>query len=205
MPGLQEGAQVAAAPNAPSSRLYIGTSGWSYPKGEGAWDGIFYPPKLADKDKLTFYAQYFNTVEINSSFYRPPSQFAARAWATRVPDDFRFTAKLWQKFTHPKMFEAATGQPGQVEDADFGVFAEGIAPLAQAGKLGEPQGLQDAPQTGFIQNDHMIQALSSYRPDQALDVGILPRALRSSKHFGNAKRPQSTTDLISINAIPIAD
>ena len=51
------------------SRFYIGTSGWSYPKGAGAWDGIFYPKSLADKDKLAYYAQYFNTVEINSSFY----------------------------------------------------------------------------------------------------------------------------------------
>lgn len=125
-----------AAAKAPSSILYIGTSGWSYPKGQGAWDAIFYPPRLADKDKLTFYAQYFNTVEINSSFYRPPSPYAARAWATKVPDDFRFTAKLWQKFTHPKMFEAATGRPAQVQDEDFEVFAEGIRPLAEAGKLG---------------------------------------------------------------------
>jgi uncharacterized protein YecE (DUF72 family) len=120
----------------PSSRLYIGTSGWSYPKGEGTWDGTFYPPRLADKDKLTFYAQYFNTVEINSSFYRPPNQYAAKAWASKVPDDFKFTAKLWQKFTHPKMFESATGQLWRVQDEDFGVFAEGIAPLSAAGKLG---------------------------------------------------------------------
>jgi uncharacterized protein YecE (DUF72 family) len=53
-----------------------------------------------------------------------------------VPDDFRFTAKLWQKFTHPKMFEAATGQPALVQNEDFAVFAEGIGPLAEAGKLG---------------------------------------------------------------------
>jgi uncharacterized protein YecE (DUF72 family) len=118
------------------SSLFIGACGWSYPKGNGAWDGVFYPPKLPDKDKLAFYARYFNTVEINSSFYRPPNQYAARAWAAKVPDTFRFTAKLWQKFTHPKMFEKATGQTGRVEDEDFGVFAEGIAPLADAGKLG---------------------------------------------------------------------
>ena len=117
-------------------RLFIGTSGWSYPKGAGTWDGTFYPPKMKDSDKLAFYAQYFNTVEINSTFYRPPSPYAARAWASKVPEDFRFTAKLWQKFTHPKMFEAATGQAASVQDEDFGVFAEGIGPLAEAGKLG---------------------------------------------------------------------
>src|ERR687884_116701 len=116
--------------------LYIGTSGWSYPKGEGTWDGIFYPPRLADKDKLSFFAEYFNTVEINSSFYRPPNPYAARAWATKVPDGFRFTAKLWQKFTHPKMFEAATGQSARLRHEDFDIFVEAIAPLAEAGKLG---------------------------------------------------------------------
>jgi uncharacterized protein YecE (DUF72 family) len=120
----------------PTPRLYVGTSGWSYPKGEGTWDNVFYPPKLADKDKLAFYAQYFNTVEINSSFYRPPNKFAARAWATKVPADFRFATKLWQKFTHPKMFEKATGQDWRVQDEDFDVFNEGIAPLAEAGVLG---------------------------------------------------------------------
>jgi uncharacterized protein YecE (DUF72 family) len=116
--------------------IYVGTSGWSYPKGAGTWDGTFYPAKLADKDKLAFYAQYFNTVEINSSFYRPPNQFAAKAWASKVPDTFRFTAKVWQKFTHPKMFEAATGQQAHISSEDFDVFKEGIGPLAEAGRLG---------------------------------------------------------------------
>jgi uncharacterized protein YecE (DUF72 family) len=136
MPAREEGAQTATAGKASSSRLYIGTSGWSYPRGAGAWNGTFYPPRLKDADKLAFYAQYFNTVEINSSFYRPPNPSAARAWASKVPDDFRFTAKLWQKFTHPKMFEAATGQASAVQDEDFGIFADGIGPLAEAGKLG---------------------------------------------------------------------
>jgi len=134
-----------------SPRLFIGTSGWSYPKGEGAWNGTFYPPKLADKDKLAFYAQYFNTVEINSSFYRPPNQYAARAWASKVPGDFRFTFKLWQKFTHPRMFEAATGQQSFVAEEDFGVFAEGVAPLVEAGKLGVL----------------LAQFPTSFRPDEA--------------------------------------
>jgi uncharacterized protein YecE (DUF72 family) len=97
---------------------------------------LFYPAKMADKDKLGFYARYFNTVEINSSFYRPPNQYAARAWAAKVPDDFRFTAKLWQKFTHPKMFEKATGQSWRVQDEDFSVYQDGVAPLHEAGKLG---------------------------------------------------------------------
>ncbi len=116
--------------------LYVGTAGWSYPSGQGRWDGLFYPPKLADRDKLAYYARYFNAVELNSSFYRPPSSSAAERWAEQVPADFRFTAKLWQKFTHPKMFEAATGQQAVVSDDDLEVFRRGLEPLAAAGKLG---------------------------------------------------------------------
>lgn len=129
---------MAEARGAGRGQVRVGTSGWSYPKGAGTWDGPFYPPRLADKDKLPFYAAYFDTVEINSSFYRPPSPYAARAWADKVPANFRFTAKLWQKFTHPRMFEQATGQPAphQVDPADFDLFAQGLAPLAEAGKLG---------------------------------------------------------------------
>src|SRR5919204_1472794 len=119
-----------------AAKLFIGTCGWSYPKGSGTWDGVFYPDKLADRDKLAFYAQFFNTVEINSSFYRPTSPYAAKAWAEKVPEHFRFTAKLWQKFTHPKMFEQATGQKAELNEDDFLTFMQALAPLAEAGKLG---------------------------------------------------------------------
>ena len=104
------------------SRLYIGTAGWSYPKGQGTWEGTFYPPKLADKDKLTFYSQYFNTVEINSSFYRPPNRYAAKAWAGKVPEDFRFTVKLWQKFTHPKITVLQENTEHHIEEEEGELF-----------------------------------------------------------------------------------
>ncbi len=116
--------------------LYVGTAGWSYPSGKGSWDGVFYPEKLADRDKLAYYAQYFDAVEINSSFYRPPNANVTRGWAGKVPDRFRFTAKLWQKFTHPKMFEETTGRAASLRDDDFQVFASGLEPLLLAGKLG---------------------------------------------------------------------
>ncbi len=116
--------------------VYVGTAGWSYPGGQGRWDGIFYPEGLADRDKLPFYAQYFDAVELNSSFYRPPSSQTARGWAARVPERFRFTAKLWQKFTHPKMFESATGHAAEPRAEDFEQFVAGLQPLAAAGKLG---------------------------------------------------------------------
>src|SRR5918992_519886 len=88
--------------------LRIGTSGWSYPTGEGTWNGIFYPPKKAKKfDELAYYAERFDTVEINSTFYRTPAVNVTKSWATRTPKNFEFSLKLYQKFTHPKMFKEA--------------------------------------------------------------------------------------------------
>ena len=48
-------------------KIYVGTSGWSYPNGEGTWNGYFYPP--GTKNELEYYSRFFNTVEVNSSFY----------------------------------------------------------------------------------------------------------------------------------------
>ncbi len=115
--------------------LYIGTSGWSYPKGEGTWNGYFYP---ADRkvDELLYYSHYFRTVEINSTFYRPPAPNMAKNWVKRVPADFRFTVKLWQKFTHPRMYAKATGEADAVSQDDVDSFCRGIEPLSECGKLG---------------------------------------------------------------------
>ena len=85
-----------------NTKIYIGTSGWSYPKGAGTWTGYFYP--TGKINELEYYSQFFNTVEVNSSFYRPPNPGYVYNWVKRVPDDFLFTVKLWQKFTHPKMY-----------------------------------------------------------------------------------------------------
>jgi uncharacterized protein YecE (DUF72 family) len=115
--------------------IFVGTSGWSYPKGEGTWNGYFYP---IDKniDELVYYSQFFRTVEINSTFYKPPDPNIAKSWARRVPGDFRFAVKLWQKFTHPKMFEQATGEIAAIGNDDVIQFCRGIDPLISAGKLG---------------------------------------------------------------------
>ena len=114
--------------------LYIGTSGWSYPRGEGTWKGYFYPGGKIDE--LGYYSQFFNTVEINSSFYSPPDPERVRKWAHRVPDGFLFTAKLWQKFTHPEMYEQATGIDATISQRDVDVFKKSLEPLAGQGKLG---------------------------------------------------------------------
>src|SRR3977135_4037559 len=90
------------------STLRIGTSGWNYPSGKGTWNGIFYPPtrrRPKGFDELAFYAEHFDTVEVNSTFYGQPRPEVTRAWAERTPSGFEFSVKLYQKFTHPKMFK----------------------------------------------------------------------------------------------------
>ena len=114
--------------------IFVGTSGWSYPRGEGSWNGYFYP--AGKIDELVYYSRFFNTVEINSSFYRPPDPAVSRRWAQKVPDGFLFTVKLWQKFTHPKMFETATGETAAISQADVDIFQKGISPLIESGKMG---------------------------------------------------------------------
>ncbi len=115
--------------------IYVGTAGWSYPEGKGTWNGVFYPSGRR-VDQLEYYAAHFDTVEINSSFYRPIVPNVARNWARKTPSGFRFTAKLYQKFTHPRMYREATGAQADVRAEDFALFKEGLAPLLEARKLG---------------------------------------------------------------------
>jgi uncharacterized protein YecE (DUF72 family) len=115
--------------------LRIGTSGWNYPTGRGTWNGIFYPEKgdrAASFNELSFYAERFNTVEVNSTFYGQPRASAALGWVKRTPPGFEFSVKLYQKFTHPDM--AVDRSP--VSRADIDAFRAGIEPLAAGERLG---------------------------------------------------------------------
>jgi uncharacterized protein YecE (DUF72 family) len=150
------------------SRVRIGTSGWSYPSGKGKWNGVFYPATRSKRagtdtfDELGYYAEHFDTVEVNSTFYGQPRAEVTHGWAARTPSDFEFSLKLYQKFTHPKMFreaalKSAPGSEGplldllaQVTQSDIDDFRAGIDPLVSAGKLGAllaqfPPSFKDTP------------------------------------------------------------
>jgi uncharacterized protein YecE (DUF72 family) len=114
--------------------IRIGTAGWSYTSGPGKWAGVFYPK--GTRDPLEFYARFFETVEVNSTFYRPIDAQMAESWARKAPDAFKFSIKLFQKFTHPKMYKDATGEAAKVASDDFKSFIAGVKPLAAQGKLG---------------------------------------------------------------------
>jgi len=76
--------------------LFVGVSGFSYP----SWKGQFYPKELKSEDFLGFYSQKLNSVEINSSFYAPPTLATVRSWAKRTGEDFRFAVKSPRQITH---------------------------------------------------------------------------------------------------------
>jgi uncharacterized protein YecE (DUF72 family) len=109
----------------PPGRILVGPAGWSYRD----WEGQVYPkPKPRGFDPLGNLAQYFDAIEINSTFYRIPEAKTAQQWVDRVRDHaaFRFTAKLWQGFTHE----------GTASAQDEAAFRRAMDPLHQAGRLG---------------------------------------------------------------------
>lgn len=106
--------------------IYLGPSGWSYPD----WSGIVYPAgRRSQFDALAFMSRYFNAIEVNSSFYRPPTAHTTESWLDRIDgsDEFLFTFKLYQRFTH---------QRDDYPRTDVAEFKLGIAPIARAGRLG---------------------------------------------------------------------
>jgi uncharacterized protein YecE (DUF72 family) len=111
-------------PETVNRKLYIGPAGWDY----ADWRGVVYPPGLKGTDRLTFLAGLFGAMEINVTFYRPITPDYTRRWLAAVANfpDFRFTAKVWQVFTHER----------RLPQADLAQFQEGLAPLLSAGRLG---------------------------------------------------------------------
>ena len=89
----------SATNSAPVSILRVGPAGWSYPD----WAGYVYPSRRTKEfHEATYLAEFFDTIEINTSFYQPLRPEHAAQWIDRVAANprFVFTAKLWQRFTH---------------------------------------------------------------------------------------------------------
>jgi uncharacterized protein YecE (DUF72 family) len=89
-------------------RFFVGTSAFS----ESKWKGSFYPKKLPQKEMLRYYAERFNAVEINSTYYRMPSARNLKSWLTDVPKGFQFAFKAPQAITHFKRLKD-TEEPTQ--------------------------------------------------------------------------------------------
>jgi uncharacterized protein YecE (DUF72 family) len=81
-----------------SAKYYVGCSGWHYEH----WRGVYYPEDLPKPKWLQFYARQFMTVELNSSFYRLPSEKAFNTWRESTPENFLFAVKVSRYITHIK-------------------------------------------------------------------------------------------------------
>jgi uncharacterized protein YecE (DUF72 family) len=123
----------------PAPIIRIGTAGWSYKD----WDGIFYPPGMQRRKlhPLEYLARFFDTTEINTSFYGPLKPELAKLWCRKVAavnKNFLFTAKLYRAFTHSPIAvmeptSAATIRPS---DEDERLTREGLDAIANEGLLG---------------------------------------------------------------------
>ena len=79
-------------------KLHVGTSGWSYDH----WQGLFYPKEMQSSGRLSYYAEHFNCVELNTTFYGLPEHSTILNWKNRSPDGFFFCPKLSRYLTHQK-------------------------------------------------------------------------------------------------------
>ncbi|HYM77767.1 MAG TPA: DUF72 domain-containing protein [Candidatus Dormibacteraeota bacterium] len=135
---MESTAQIPS-PASLSHHIRIGTAGWSYKD----WEGIFYPPGMRQRKvhPLEYLARFFDTAEINTSFYGPLKPEHAKLWCRKVAavnPQFFFTAKLYRAFTHSPIAvmeptSAATIRP---TDDDEIRTREGLDALAGEGRLG---------------------------------------------------------------------
>ena len=134
-----ESSALARLPQALPNEVRIGTAGWSYKD----WDGIFYPSGMQRRKQhpLEYLARFFDTTEINTSFYGPLRPELAKLWCRKVEavnKNFLFTAKLYRAFTHSPMSltEPTSAASIRPTDEDEIRTREGLDAIANEGRLG---------------------------------------------------------------------
>jgi uncharacterized protein YecE (DUF72 family) len=130
--------------------IRIGCSGWNYPH----WREAVYPASAPAPRWLELYAQWFDTVEVNATFYRLPARKAVVRWAEATPPGFCFAVKASRYLTHVK----------RLRDLRQGVerLDERIAPLRESGKLGPI--LWQLPPTFHRDDERLAEALAALGP-----------------------------------------
>ncbi|HZB77969.1 MAG TPA: DUF72 domain-containing protein [Solirubrobacteraceae bacterium] len=130
--------------------VHIGCSGWNY----ADWRGRVYPPGCPPRRWLAHYATRFDTVEVNSTFYRLARPDAVARWVADTPSDFVFTVKSSRYLTHVR----------RLQDMERGVerLYAGIAPLVESGKLGPV--LWQLPANFHRDDDRLAYALERLPP-----------------------------------------
>src|SRR5262249_40142817 len=111
--------QLAELTESIHMELFIGTSGYAY----SDWSGVLYPAGTNSKDMLGFYAAHFPLVELNFSYYKPPSRLDLMRMVRRVPTEFRFLIKAHRTLTHERSLEG------------IGEFRDSLTPLLEQDQL----------------------------------------------------------------------
>ncbi len=106
------------------AKIFAGTSGWAYP----SWKPAFYPPKTPSNKFLHYYGTRLNSVELNYTFRRFPTQKLLAGWIEATPEGFRFSVKAHQNITHVKRLRDIEQFTRE--------FLSALEPLAEAKKLG---------------------------------------------------------------------
>ncbi len=106
------------------AKIFAGTSGWAYP----SWKPAFYPPKTPSSKFLQYYGTRLNSVELNYTFRRFPTQKLLAGWIEATPEGFRFSVKAHQNITHVKRLRDTEQFTRE--------FLSALEPLAEAKKLG---------------------------------------------------------------------
>lgn len=159
----------------------LGTQGWSYPD----WNGVFYPPGSKQEDRLPFYAEIFDTVELDTTFYHAPKPTIARSWARHTPAGFRFAAKLPRAITH----DALLRDSGPA----LGAFVRALEPLGD--KLGPVLAQMPAE---FTRDDDSARALESF-------LAARPAAVRLAVEFRHASwHVPATWDTLRHHGVAVA-
>ena len=134
------------------ARCHIGLSGYSYKPWQGP--GRFYPEGLKQTQFLSYYASRYDTVELDGTWYRMPSEETIRSWLSHTPDGFIFAPKAHRQITHLRRLK-----PEALESVR--AMVDRLAPLSAAGRLG-PILLQLPP--NFPRNDGRLQDFLSGLP-----------------------------------------
>ena len=124
----------------------VGCSGWSYQH----WRGRFYPEREPESAWLERYAEAFDTVEVNATFYRLPQRNVVAGWVRRTPPEFTFAVKASRYLTHVKRLRELPAGLARLEGR--------IAPLREAGKLGPV--LWQLPESFRRDDERLAQALA---------------------------------------------
>lgn len=168
----------------------MGTCGWAYK----SWVGVFYPEGTAQGEYLRRYAEQFDTVEVDSTFYRIPTVRMVDGWAAGTPSNFVFAAKVPQVITHEKRLQGC--------DAEVGLFLE------RMGRLGEKCGPL------IFQFEYTFQAdqfeilttfLKGLPPTFRYAVEVRHRSWLTDRFFGMLREQSAALVLHDLHYMPRLD